>query len=51
MDLANTLYLFDSLIHLQDSQTCSQAYSVPFMFDSLIHLQDSQTTTTRLMHG
>ena len=35
--------LFDSLIHLQDSQTLSDSTSINYKFDSLIHLQDSQT--------
>ena len=35
--------MFDSLIHLQDSQTCRSETRCCFMFDSLIHLQDSQT--------
>ena len=34
---------FDSLIHLQDSQTNSTASTPAPRFDSLIHLQDSQT--------
>ena len=35
--------MFDSLIHLQDSQTTIQIHSIICGFDSLIHLQDSQT--------
>ena len=34
---------FDSLIHLQDSQTIDNSIIRTFRFDSLIHLQDSQT--------
>ena len=34
---------FDSLIHLQDSQTLMQSRTFATKFDSLIHLQDSQT--------
>ena len=34
---------FDSLIHLQDSQTFKCDISYTSKFDSLIHLQDSQT--------
>ena len=34
---------FDSLIHLQDSQTCRASDNALSTFDSLIHLQDSQT--------
>ena len=34
---------FDSLIHLQDSQTAKLLNSFVEKFDSLIHLQDSQT--------
>ena len=34
---------FDSLIHLQDSQTGISVNDTLEMFDSLIHLQDSQT--------
>ena len=34
---------FDSLIHLQDSQTSVKWLFVYTAFDSLIHLQDSQT--------
>ena len=34
---------FDSLIHLQDSQTTCRHHQRPDVFDSLIHLQDSQT--------
>ena len=34
---------FDSLIHLQDSQTQAGLKTKVIMFDSLIHLQDSQT--------
>ena len=39
---------FDSLIHLQDSQTSFSILSVYIQFDSLIHLQDSQTHWTRI---
>ena len=35
--------LFDSLIHLQDSQTLWNSFKYQNVFDSLIHLQDSQT--------
>ena len=35
---------FDSLIHLQDSQTSPETLYFADWFDSLIHLQDSQTT-------
>ena len=35
---------FDSLIHLQDSQTDVTLCVSVFVFDSLIHLQDSQTS-------
>ena len=35
--------MFDSLIHLQDSQTELGRLQDLFTFDSLIHLQDSQT--------
>ena len=35
--------LFDSLIHLQDSQTEYAVICISQQFDSLIHLQDSQT--------
>ena len=35
--------MFDSLIHLQDSQTMLYSPFLFLMFDSLIHLQDSQT--------
>ena len=35
--------MFDSLIHLQDSQTIVVCVESSFVFDSLIHLQDSQT--------
>ena len=34
---------FDSLIHLQDSQTWDNYIYADTEFDSLIHLQDSQT--------
>ena len=34
---------FDSLIHLQDSQTPPPCEPSIYVFDSLIHLQDSQT--------
>ena len=34
---------FDSLIHLQDSQTIITLHLSSVWFDSLIHLQDSQT--------
>ena len=34
---------FDSLIHLQDSQTVNAYMEQITGFDSLIHLQDSQT--------
>ena len=34
---------FDSLIHLQDSQTFRRYRKDHKWFDSLIHLQDSQT--------
>ena len=34
---------FDSLIHLQDSQTHLMLSGILQTFDSLIHLQDSQT--------
>ena len=34
---------FDSLIHLQDSQTFVLLNNKGGVFDSLIHLQDSQT--------
>ena len=37
---------FDSLIHLQDSQTFVPCINALTLFDSLIHLQDSQTTWT-----
>ena len=37
------MYLFDSLIHLQDSQTRMSKHLSLTPFDSLIHLQDSQT--------
>ena len=37
------LIRFDSLIHLQDSQTNSGIKKNLNRFDSLIHLQDSQT--------
>ena len=36
---------FDSLIHLQDSQTTGATFIPYIQFDSLIHLQDSQTTS------
>ena len=39
--------MFDSLIHLQDSQTSLSGASIYYLFDSLIHLQDSQTTLHR----
>ena len=39
----NRYHLFDSLIHLQDSQTINDAVATAASFDSLIHLQDSQT--------
>ena len=35
--------MFDSLIHLQDSQTDRVKCDTFNLFDSLIHLQDSQT--------
>ena len=35
--------MFDSLIHLQDSQTINRTGLSKGTFDSLIHLQDSQT--------
>mgnify|MGYP007090512935 CR=1 FL=1 len=35
--------MFDSLIHLQDSQTKLETELGTLQFDSLIHLQDSQT--------
>ena len=35
---------FDSLIHLQDSQTATPYILKATVFDSLIHLQDSQTS-------
>ena len=35
--------MFDSLIHLQDSQTVNLFEFPVVKFDSLIHLQDSQT--------
>ena len=35
--------MFDSLIHLQDSQTSIRHLCRLGLFDSLIHLQDSQT--------
>ena len=35
--------MFDSLIHLQDSQTVTGTKQKIDPFDSLIHLQDSQT--------
>ena len=37
--------LFDSLIHLQDSQTLCLRLLPQILFDSLIHLQDSQTNS------
>ena len=37
------VFWFDSLIHLQDSQTYSHLFVKYPPFDSLIHLQDSQT--------
>ena len=37
--------MFDSLIHLQDSQTPLHTESKNRLFDSLIHLQDSQTVS------
>ena len=41
--ITSTALTFDSLIHLQDSQTISCVTSNTSGFDSLIHLQDSQT--------
>ena len=37
------LFMFDSLIHLQDSQTAFDDTDLTKGVDSLIHLQDSQT--------
>ena len=39
---------FDSLIHLQDSQTALNRDDVNLWFDSLIHLQDSQTINHKI---
>ena len=44
VDMPETILEFDSLIHLQDSQTSDTLHSSLLQFDSLIHLQDSQTT-------
>ncbi len=41
--------MFDSLIHLQDSQTLSLQHPAPSQFDSLIHLQDSQTRSAQTL--
>ena len=43
MWLVGITILFDSLIHLQDSQTFEDWEYQVYEFDSLIHLQDSQT--------
>ena len=42
---------FDSLIHLQDSQTISICIYIVITFDSLIHLQDSQTNAVAQTMG
>ena len=41
--IASEFSPFDSLIHLQDSQTLFMDFIEYVTFDSLIHLQDSQT--------
>ena len=41
--IASEFSPFDSLIHLQDSQTLWNSFKYQNVFDSLIHLQDSQT--------
>ena len=41
--------MFDSLIHLQDSQTINRTGLSKGTFDSLIHLQDSQTCPSKYL--